>query len=73
MARGEAGPFAGGALAYWLRWGRVPCEENGGRAWLPLGCIVALEWLVDAKHGVLAWVRYCTPLLLPRVRTPRVR
>ena len=49
-------------LAYWLRWGRVPCEENDGCAWLPLGCIVALEWLVDTKHGVMAWVLYCTCL-----------
>ena len=38
-------------LAYWLRWGLVPYEENGGCAWLPLGCIVALEWLGDAKSG----------------------
>ena len=49
-------------LANWLRWGCVPCEENGGRIWLPLRCIVALEWLVDAKHGVVALVCYCTCL-----------
>ena len=42
--------------------GSVPCEENGGRVWLPLGCIVTLEWLVDAKHGVMAWVCYSREL-----------
>ena len=62
MAGGESGPFAGGTPGVLVRWGRVPCEENDGRTWLPLGCIVALEWLVDAKHGVMAWVRYCTRL-----------
>ena len=49
-------------LAYWLRWGRVPCEESSGRAWLPLGCVVALEWLVDAKHGGVVWVLLHTSL-----------
>ena len=49
-------------LAYWLRWCRVPCVESIGRAWLPLGCVMALEWLVDAKPVVMAWVHYCTRL-----------